>query len=1158
MLKRILILFGCLSCCLLAVGDKNERVVRLTEAARIASLSEELHKEAWQLVKSGNEQEQFWAFAALVRSGEKNPEMHKLVLQLLNSGKRIKDSDGVEANGGVQLIFRPSLRGMAAWSVGYLGLNDPKIMLALRDILYGENEVLRSQAATSLKILGGKGIEYLEEVVEKGNMGERLTALSALRADREGLLNERYRAMQRSLFPEILKMTYPDSGDTSLLVNGGFEVKDFSGKIQGWELVQEDGAKGRIEIDNRRARTGKSSVKIIRENSQGNLYLRSTETVKIRKGTAVTLRGYFQSEKSPLNSALLFRFEDEDGRMSVGEPWRGHMFQSQTFLRNTIGGFWDKRIATFKDDSKDRELRVRIYLQGNPTEVWLDDLTFPASAYDYSYSAPVRVISGELDRRLWAQEPSEAATGKITTNILKEEQGSVLEINGEKRAPVLYLSLRMGDNVGMSGVAGVPMVVSRLNVTDHVDNRYPLMFPVWTKGNQYDFTTPLESLRFVSELAPEAGIILNINVLWPEDWVDRHPEDAWINSEGKKGYGSTVHFRGFEEALPEGYRWWPSPYSEKALADASDLIRAFLNEVQKTPYAGRVVGCFVSGGHDGQFYTGVERWADHSPAGVNAFRNWLKQRYKSDEGLQEAWHRADVSLDTVGVPDLSKTIDDPLTRSFLSPLQHQDIADYREFMVGQGMRIRELFARTFKEVMGQDKLGITWQLGGGKGAGSYTVFLPSDVLDIMVPQPAYEMRTPGYYGGISAPLAGYHYHNKLLVKELDLRTWLRAGGAEVYNQRLGAAMTPEWWKNVNRKEVGQMIAGNHGYWYFDIGSTHFRDLDMLEEIRESRRIADEQVLKPRDLFKPDVVVLTSELSQYWGHPLSLGRSGWLRLQSYLYKMLKTSGVPYDEHYFEDVLSDESLQNYKVFIFEDAYRISDKQREVIEAKLKKEGRVLIWVYAPGFVSDIGPSLNAVSELVGMNVETSRNLARTDAYWVDREDPLSKGMHGLQGIGEMYRIMYTQNQGPHNLYDVQQFWIEDSTAQTLASYKNGNTAIAVKRFDDWTSVYVASPAGLEARLLNNIAREAGAHVLTEPGIAVEMNGTFLSVHGMQSGDYVMNLPYEADIVSLDDGQVIARNTKQFSITVKAQQQYWFEIQPIKGDRANRGHSTERSAP
>lgn len=1043
----------------------------------------------------------------------------------------------------VDAMKSPSLRvrSVGAWAAGYVGLDSEAVLASLKKLLRDGSEVPRSSAATALRGYGNRGREILESVLVDGTIGERLNALSGLRGTPEGLRDERNREAQRALIPEILAYTFPDPDwNISLLENGGFEREPGAdGSIPGWELVMEGGAKGYCVVDSSRSRSGENSLLLVRENAEGNLYLRSTTPVVVPAKKTFVLRGYFKADAAPLNDVLLFRFERENGQVVPGDPYRGHTHQSQSLLRNSGEDHWDKRLGEYTAERENEKVYVRIYLNGNPAEVWLDDLTFPSSPYGYSYSGPVRPVSAATRRDLIRNEAT--ATVERTAVVAKQDSGALLLKDGDAMAPVLYYVMLtdFADADGMANYAGVPLILSAVHITDQANERYPVNFPVWAATDSYDFTTPMENLAMVAEAAPDAGIVLNFNVVWPSDWVELHPDDAWLNAEGKRGYGTGGHFRGFADEPPPDHRWWPSPFSEKALEDAAKVIRAFLSEVKESPYADRIVGCFISGGHDGQFHTGS--WPDYSPAAVQAFRQWLRQQYGDDEGLRKAWNRPDVSLDTVGIPDLSVKPNHTESLSFYDPSRHQDVVDYRRFSSARGMVVKEYFARVFKEEMGRDTIAMTWHLGGGRGDGAHAVFLQSDVLDMLIPQPSYELRIPGYYGGVSAPLKSYNLHGKFVIKELDLRTWLRSGGPEMLNQRLGAAMTPEWWRNVNRKEIGQMIAAGHGYWYFDIGNTHFRDLDMLDEIKATREIANELVELDAANFKPDVAVVVSEDSQYWGYPSRRSRAGWLTLQNYAFLSLKASGVPYDEYFLEDMQDYGMLEDYKVIVFQDAWRLSDEQRAYIEEKLKKDGRTLVWVYASGFLSDSGPSVKALSKLVGMRVETKPAFARTNAYWSDEEDVLSEGMQGLQGMGEAYRAMYTIADGPNRLYDVQRFYINDPRATVLARYTDGTGAIAVRRFPDWTSVYVAPPGGLEGQLLNNIAREAGAYVLTEPGQAIEMNRNFISVHGMRNGEHRFQLPYAATVTDLETGEVISEGADEFSLPIEAQKQYWFLLKP-----------------
>ena len=1026
-----------------------------------------------------------------------------------------------------------NLRSAAAYALGEIGPAAAAAVPQLAQALRHPDEVTRSNAATALTKMGDAVMPVLLDALRTGDLQTRLDVTSALRGKYGCGAVPGIPDVMPQCLSEIMALAFPaGAGEgVSRLANGSFEEDG----LAGWKLLLEGGAVGEAVADGTAARTGRRSLRLTRRNAAGRLCLRSAAPVEIAPGETAVFRGYFRAEDAPTSAALLFRFEDEKGALQLGESYRGHAAQSQSLLRNAPAGFWDKRVAEFRNTGKTPvRLYARVYLVGNPATVWLDDLTFPSVPWRLCHSSPVmtlpRLSTAEAEERL-ARRPD--ATGTVA----REGGRAVLRVNGKPAAPVLYHSLRpeFAEFAGMESLGGVSLHTVMISINDLVDDRYPAGYPVWTRTDRCDFTSPLQALRKLAATAPDSYAVLHFNVAWPADWVDRHPEEAWVNAAGERAYGTSMHFMGFARELPHpSYRWWPSPCSEVALEDAARVMRAFLAEVKKTPYRKMVVGCMISGGHDGQFFTA--NWPDHSASGKRAFGRWLRGRYGTVEALRRAWRRPDAGFDGVEIPAGARPPGrDPLAVSFRDPRTETAQADYGRFLAEQGLVIRDRFARVFKEGIGKPAFALTWQMGGGKGDGVQSIFLkPSSALDGIAPQPAYELRQPGHIGGLRATLDAFGLHGKLAIKELDLRTWLRTGGTEIETQRLGATLSPEWFRTVNRKEVGQMIAAGQGYWYFDIGTTHFRDAALLGEIRKTRALA-ETLAGRRDTFRPDVVVVTVEDSEYWCPPFPGGGSTPLALQRYAPMDLKTSGVPYDEHYLDDILARPELQQYKVYLFPDAFRLTDEQRRLIAAKLQRGGRTLVWQYAPGFVADEGLSLPALSQMVGMGVRTEPGIARTMALAVPAG--LAAGLSPLPGMGEAYRAMHTLNEGPVPYLDVQRFWIDDPAAEVLARYADGKAAIGVRRIADWTSVYSAAPAGLDAGFLHNLARGAGAYVAAPVGPALEMNGNLISLHGVKGGRFPVTLPRRCTVRDAFSGQVLGKDATQFTADVPAQQTRWY---------------------
>src|SRR5690606_11354816 len=138
-------------------------------------------------------------------------------------------------------------------------------------------------------------------------------------------------------------------------------------------------------------------------------------------------------------------------------------------------------------------------------------------------------------------------------------------------------------------------------------------------------------------------LILGLHVNWPRDYVHHNPDTRWLDERGRGACGNVMFLRSFERQLPEGMIWWPSPYHPKPIEDAAEVIRQLVLHLRTTPYWPHVAGFFVLGGHDGQFHI---RAPDYSQTATHAWRQWLAQRYGSDEALAQAWHRPGATLAT--------------------------------------------------------------------------------------------------------------------------------------------------------------------------------------------------------------------------------------------------------------------------------------------------------------------------------------------------------------------------------------------------------------------------------------------------------------------------------------------------------------------------------
>jgi hypothetical protein len=159
-----------------------------------------------------------------------------------------------------------------------------------------------------------------------------------------------------------------------------------------------------------------------------------------------------------------------------------------------------------------------------------------------------------------------------------------------------------------------------------------------------------------------------------------------------------------------------------------------------------------------------------------------------------------------------------------------------------------------------------------------------------------------------------------------------------------------------------------------------------------------------------------------------------------------------------------------------------QRQQIDF-LKRDGNILVFTHAIGYMDDSTISPQNISGITGMAIKESDPKSDLSPMSYQFQDSLSGVYQNLQNL----RI---------NTTPAKKFYIDDSDTIPLARFvDNKQTAVAVKNFDDWTSVYLAS-AYFPHQLVNSLA--ATAKVLSfgqiENATIVAGNG-FLSVYAQE---------------------------------------------------------------
>ncbi len=953
------------------------------------------------------------------------------------------------------------------------------------------------------------------------------------------------------LTPELRKKLdwpLPDitGKERSVIVNGGFEAD--SAAPSGWTFTLKEGAEGSYAIDRDVVRDGKQSLRIVKTNGRGYVELRSAEAVEVPAGAAWNWRGYYRSDDCTGSSLLFFRLEDEKGVVGAYDevPRSGWGWQSQSYLLNSPPGEWNRRVLGLRAEKKARKFHLIVRVYGNPVTLWLDDLSFPARTWKINHSPLIPEPPGytlEQAKAIIAKRP--AATAKLEKNAAGKVE---LKINGKTVPPVLYFPFYPGyGDFKLMEKAGIRLhnVLVKISDSPGINPNNPAELstgPVWPSAanDNYNFTPLLNEIREFVRRSPESYVILGIYIQWPADYVAKNPDTKWLNEAGEAGYGNTLYMMGFkkENQIPPGHTLWPSPYVDKPFEDVAKIIRAFVRKLKEEGLDKVVVGAFASGGHDGQFEV-LRR--DYSEAGTAAWRQWLKTEYASDAALAKAWGKPGLTFAAAPVPVCRyENYDRGNSPSFYSPQTEQADRDYEKFRQERTWKIKEYLVKSIKDEFAKPMLGVTWLMGGAISKYSRPL-LESKYIDLVVTQPTYQNRRPGMPNGNVNPFDSFQANNKLWILEMDLRSWLRETYYnEIGSMKIGTPLSPDEFRSANRKLTGEFLSAENGWWYFDISENAFSNPEILEEIKISvdtfRQIQQHQMP-----FRPDMAIVTGSRAPNSARmTVHRFRNNLDWLLAYQGNAIAASGVPYDSYFFEELIDSPHGGDYKVYVFLNAYELNSSERKFIEEKLKRDGKTLVWLYAPGYLNGKSPSdPSGVSGLTGMNVRMDLAPKEFEVYPAGSH-PLSRGLLPRQGYGDLFRL--TQNQDVMDALKVSRFTVDDPRAETVARYTADNApAIAVKKFPAWTSVYVTASSGLSPELLGNIAGQAGAYRLCDPNrVQTAMNGSFLSVHAIRGGETAFTLPVPARVTDIHSKKEIPVSGKTFTLNLKAGESRWFRIE------------------
>lgn len=644
---------------------------------------------------------------------------------------------------------------------------------------------------------------------------------------------------------------------------------------------------------------------------------------------------------------------------------------------------------------------------------------------------------------------------------------SRLVVDGKIAAPVVFKSHhRRKTGPGFESFAGYGLDGSdvRLMIKNVQLGADGTRHGFWTPSG-FDATGAVAEVKRAMRMAPDSLFLIAIGcAAYPEFTEKEHPGERWIRKDGTPVMG-TMNSCIIGYQLEKNSDCWPwVSYSSRIWREkVKGCIRELVAELKRQGLSKRIVGTHIYGYHDSQFSM---PYADYSEAAKRECARIAKRAVSKDY----------------------------------------------DFLCKQtGFTAQEEFVREFKQALGKDSIGVIWCESPYNGAINASIFLNefvrSDAVDVIVAQPHYRERRPAFPITCVIPTDSLHLHGKMFWNEFDLRTYGSinpgwAGNSAVSAMGVGMSHDFEMWQTVFRKHAGEMSALRMGYWMFDLESGWFAPPEISADIRRVAREERFLAEAPPSPWRPEVAVVVDE-EQFFrckdGNRNIAPTDDFIYAQQFRYFV--TGGAPFLRYLSEDVMENPSLlDGCKMVVFA-FMRNVDGRREKLLRRLGKGGRTLV------FLSETGVSGGASA--IGFR---PKRIVGHFEHLIVPEHGFTDNVMSEIDVWQ-FRI------NPKNRTRGSRVTVaEDKDVRVLARYASDRLpALAVREDPDCRRVYVCEPGGFTPALFNRFAREAGAYVaLDRPGVQLNMNGDFISLHCLRGGKYSFRLPFDCDVMNMRTGK------------------------------------------
>ena len=634
---------------------------------------------------------------------------------------------------------------------------------------------------------------------------------------------------------------------------------------------------------------------------------------------------------------------------------------------------------------------------------------------------------------------------------------------------------------------------------------------LWTPDGKLSMDLVRKQLKGFMKINPDAAVIIRLHINSPRWWNRQNPEECTQYADC--GLREEEPDHGLRRLLEEDLDNVPrhSMASEKWKSSTTAVLKEFCRRLSRLPEGNCVVGIHLASGvyHEWHYWGFIKHEPDTSLPMTRYFRNWLKDKYGTENELQRAWKDPDVTFQNARVPGVEE-------RAFTGdgifriPENERRVCDYYQCQHQVVADNVVHFCRVVKESWSRPVItgafnGYFLSLFGRQAAGGHLQIqrvLESPYIDyVSAPQAYYPIyREMGGAALSRGLLESCKLHGKLVMDEMDQAALPnRMENQTVPEEKLNDMIA------IMRRNVVQSFTRGTGLWYTDFGPTlvsgWWDHPVLMEDIRKLKLVLEEYY--KRDYRSPADVLLVYDTDVFYylaNHPDRDPVTDVAAVNKTC-PLAYHSGAAMDMIYLAD-LDKMDLKKYRTILFGNTFYMTEKQREFIRRHVACEGRHLVWNCAPGYTDGYRNNPEFISQVSGMDVERIDYPNPPEIVLEHPGYPVCSF-----GIQKAFQPLFAVN---------------DAAADRIGFIKGTqHAAFARKNYEDWTSWFCSIPLQ-SADLMRKIFTESGAHIYNRDGDVIYTGSGILAIHTATGGDRDITL----------------RNGKKLRVTLRARSTTLFD--------------------